>query len=410
MRRQPFVNARATLAENLTLTVAAGLGMGFAIVLALMLSMHVWGFDAGGRPIPLDFVAFWSAGRLALRGAAISAYDPVLQHAAEVATVGHPIRNVYGWSYPPLFLMVAAALASAPYTYALVAWNGITLALHGSVIAATTRRGVTFFAAAAAPWAMLNMIGGQNGLLTAAGIGAVLLTLDRRPAMSGFLLGMLTYKPQFGLLFPVVLMAGRHWKTFLWAAGSAAFWMAISCAIFGAATLSAFLGSLVHTAQTHLVTNNVGAWAGGLQSPYGAARWLGASNTVSWAFQLCVSLSCALAIARLWSSPTLAVELKAAALAALSPLVTPYVFVYDLPVLSVATAFLFRQRPFDRQECLVLALALLSVAAFVVHPYPAGVLACCGIGFMVFRRVAGARKLARPATVSTPQLVPATPP
>jgi arabinofuranan 3-O-arabinosyltransferase len=37
--------------------------------------------------------------------------------------------------------------------------------------------------------------------------------LERHPALAGICLGLLTYKPQFGLLFPIVLIADRRWLT-----------------------------------------------------------------------------------------------------------------------------------------------------------------------------------------------------
>jgi hypothetical protein len=38
-------------------------------------------------------------------------------------------------------------------------------------------------------------------------IGAALVNLDRRPLLAGLLLGLMAYKPQFGILFPLVLAA-----------------------------------------------------------------------------------------------------------------------------------------------------------------------------------------------------------
>ena len=57
----------------------------------------------------------------------------------------------------------------------------------------------------------LEFTAGQNGFLTAALIGGALGLLERRPALAGICLGLLTYKPQFGLLFPFVLIADRRW-------------------------------------------------------------------------------------------------------------------------------------------------------------------------------------------------------
>ena len=58
--------------------------------------------------------------------------------------------------------------------------------------------------ALAFPAALWNITAGQNGFLTAALYRRHLLgLLERRPALAGICLGLLTYKPHFGLLFPI---------------------------------------------------------------------------------------------------------------------------------------------------------------------------------------------------------------
>ena len=42
--------------------------------------------------------------------------------------------------------------------------------------------------------------------------GGGLSLLERRPLLAGGLLGLMIYKPQLGLLIPVALLAGRHWR------------------------------------------------------------------------------------------------------------------------------------------------------------------------------------------------------
>lgn len=387
----PMANRSGSSTEDLVLAIAAGLGGGYAVAFTAMYTAHVWLFDAAGHPDPLDFVAYWSAGRLALNGAALAAYSPQAQYAAEVATVGHSFRDVLGWTYPPSFFLVMAPLAALPFTAACVVWNLATLVMQGGAIASITRKPVTAVAAAAAPWVMLDMLGGQNGLFTAALLGAFLINLERRPMVSGVLLGLLAYKPQLCVLIPLVLAADSRWRVLAWAAASALAVTGLSCALFGFETLPAFIGSIGHAAQTHLITNTVGAWSGGLQSAYGLGRWLGAPSQIAWLLQAGVSLWVAVWLLRMWRS-TAAFEIKAAALAAALPLFTPYVFVYDLPVLSVAIAFLYRQKSFDWFECAALTVALISVAAFAVHPYPAGLIACGILASVALRRASRAEK------------------
>ncbi len=99
-------------------------------------------------------------------------------------------------------------------------------------------------------------------------------------------------------------------------------------------------------------------------------------------------LACATAVIRLWRSGA-AYELKAAGLAAATLLATPYLFVYDLPILAVAMAFLYRHRAFDRIEIATFGVALLSVAAFAFVPAPTGLLATLAVAAVILRRARG---------------------
>ena len=63
-------------------------------------------------------------------GKAGAAYDPVQQHAAEQRVFG-PETPFFGWHYPPFFLVPAAALATLPYGWAVVACRARRHAMRG---------------------------------------------------------------------------------------------------------------------------------------------------------------------------------------------------------------------------------------------------------------------------------------
>ena len=383
--------------EKLLIACAAGTVFAYAVSLAVMFAAHQWLLDAQGRPLITDFLAVWSAGGLAHSGMALAAYDPYLQHAAEAAAAGHDFKGALGWPYPPFFLLVAAGLSCLGYAWAFVAWAGGTMAFYAATAGAIANRRTAILFALAAPWTLVALFVGQNGFFTAALVGLVLLNLERRQIMSGILLGLLTYKPQFGLLFPLALAISGHWRAFVMASLTALFLIALSNAVYGPATFAAFLHLLPQTAQTLLDEGAVG-WSK-LQSVYGLARWLGLSSTAGWTAQAMVTLACATAVIRLWRSGA-AYELKAAGLTAAALLATPYLFVYDLPVLAVAIAFLYRDRAFDRIEVAGLGLALLCVAAFALVPAPTGLFAILAVAALVFRRVLAGTPLSRDATAS----------
>jgi hypothetical protein len=372
-------------AGSFALAAISGIGIALVISLSIMCGLHIWYFDAHGHPLVIDFMSYWSAGRLALHGHALAAYDPQLRHAAEIATVGHPFKDVLGWWYPPLFLFVAAALACLPYATALNVFSDATLLLHAGIIAAISKRRQAFFLAAATPWGLFGMIHGQNQFLTASIIGAALLTLERRPALCGIILGLLSYKPQLGLLFPLALAFGGYWRAFGWACAGTAFWTVLSGIAFGFDTFGPFLHGLSSIGREVLVMNP--AYLPNLQSLYGFARCMNIPERIAWTMQICLSLACAVAVAALWRRKV-SFEIKAAGLATAIPLASAYIQAYDLTLLTVALSFLYRHRPFDRRDWAAVSGAVLSFGTFWwERAHPAALIACTAVGAIILLRL-----------------------
>jgi arabinofuranan 3-O-arabinosyltransferase len=341
-------------------------------------SLHLGGYfliDAHGRPIANDFVNVWAAGRLALDGQAAAAYDWTLHKAAEIRAVGYDFANYYGWHYPPTFLFVAAALAALPYLAEAIVWPVTTLALYGATLAKILGGRTGFAVALGFPAALWNITAGQNGFFTAALIGGTLYLLERRPVLAGVCLGLLTYKPQFGLLFPIVLIADRRWLTIFVAAAVALALFALAWLAFGSESWLAFLHGL--SATSRVVLGEGGADWNRLQSLFGLMRAHGASEAIAWIVQAGAALATAVVLVVLWRSRA-AFELKAAGLACGTLLVTPYVYMYDLVVLAVAAAFLLRdglQRGFSTVDGAALAAAAALILSYPYAPTQVGLAA-----------------------------------
>jgi hypothetical protein len=219
-----------------------GVALTLNTVLFLLMSFATgqWLFDSAGRLADSDFVDVWAAGRLALDGNAPAAWDWAIHRDAEVAALGHDFPGNYGWHYPPTFLFAAAALATLPYLAALLGWLALTLPLYLAAVRAIMGERLGILVACAFPAVMWNMLVGQNGFLTAALLGFMLVCLDARPIVAGVLLGLLTYKPQFGILFPIVLAANGQWLVFAVAGATTVLLVAASAAVFGVAAWVAF--------------------------------------------------------------------------------------------------------------------------------------------------------------------------
>src|SRR5262249_23450424 len=155
----------------------------------------------------------------------------------------------------------------------------------------------------------------------------------------GGLMGLLAYKPQFGVLIPVALIAGARWSSLAAAAVTTAVLVAVSYVALGSEVWQAFLHSTNFTQVVVLEQGGTG-WEK-IQSAFSASRNWGAEVKAAYAIQGALALTLATSPGWLWQSRT-AFELKAAALATASLLATPYVLDYDLVVLAIAIAYLVR--------------------------------------------------------------------
>jgi arabinofuranan 3-O-arabinosyltransferase len=397
-------NPAAAIRRSLHL-IGVALALNTVLFLLVSLATGQWLLDKAGRLADSDFVDVWAAGRLALDGHAAAAWDWTVHRDAEVAVLGHDFPGNYGWHYPPTYLFVAAALATLPYLVALLGWLALTLPMYLAAVRAIMGERLGILIACAFPAAMWNMLVGQNGFLTAALIGFILLTLDTRPIVAGVLLGLLTYKPQFGILFPIVLAASGQWLVIAAATATAAILVAASAAVFGLAAWSAFFTWLPATSEIILGDGRAGL--NKLQSLFGVARWLGAGTTTAFIAQGLLIAACAVALVMITRDRRVPNEVKSAALATGALLATPYLYMYDFPVLMIPLAFLLRlglREGFLAGEIAAMAAACGLVLVFPVVPVPTGFVATVIVAAIIGRRVVVACGVHDIAAVAVPPL------
>ena len=361
LRHRATTDGSQSPALHRVFLIGLALALAYLVILAGAYRDGHFLLDAQGRPIANDFVNVFAAGELALAGDPAAAYDWPQHKAAEVRAVGHDFANYYGWHYPPTFLFAAAALAALPYLAAAIVWLVATLAAYAAALAGVLRDRAGVFLALGFPAVLWNITAGQNGFLTAALIGGTLALLERRPALAGVCLGLLTYKPQFGLLFPIVLIADRRWLTVAVAAFVALALAALSWLAFGSASWQAFAHWMPITGRV-VLGEGAADWSR-LQSLFGFMRAHGTGEPLAWTVQAIGALAVAAGLVWLWrgtarASPRpsamgddgdgsraalgIPYEIKAAALAAGTLIATPYIYMYDLLVLAVAVTFLLR--------------------------------------------------------------------
>ncbi len=298
-----------------------------------------WIVGSTGLPIYTDFAVWWAAGMQVLHGNPAALYDPGEFMKIQSALFGPGEAFYPSWpSYPPTFLLVLAPLALLPYRSAFITWDVVTLLGCVGVVYLIVRRRAAIALALAAPFTAWNFIAAQNGFLTASLLGASLLLLERRPVFAGVFIGCLTYKPQFGILFPVALLASRQWRAIASAGFTAALLAAASITLFGAELWAGFPHGLAAQDELNLLAGPDSNW-GYLQTAYGLIRSLHGSARLAWLVQGLVAVAGAVTVWIAWRS-RIHYELKAAVLSAAALLATPYAFAYDMAAIVIPAAFL----------------------------------------------------------------------
>ena len=382
----------------------------YSLILLVICALSIVGWitasngliDRNGKPIGTDFSSFYAAGSLALEGQAADAYDASAHHAREQRLFGAD-TPYYSWNYPPVFFLLAAPLALLPYSLALALFQTASFALYLWAIAAIlfpARQRDPVIArswlpvAAAFPAVFINLGHGQNGFLTAALLGAALARLER-PVISGLCIGLLSYKPQFGLVIPVALLAAGQWRTITSAALTTIVLAYASWLIFGADTWTAFLASTDMSRKILLEQGSVGFEK--LQSAFAAVRLWGGGIQLSYAVQGTVSALAILATAWAWHwSDNRA--LKSALLVAATALASPHLLDYDLVLLGPALAFLsiamWEDGVRDYEKSLVAFIwltPLLARTAAGLIGVPIGLVATLTLFFLTLRRMSKLR-------------------
>ena len=347
-------------------------------------------------PTSTDFVSFYAAGALADSGTSELAYNQAAHDAAEQRATAAGIEYRFFY-YPPVFLLVCAALARLPYLAAFGVFEAATLAVCLIVMREilAERGWSAIIPVLAFPAAFWTLGLGQNSFLTAALFGAGTLGIDRRPILAGICFGALCYKPHFALLVPVALLAGRHWRALGAALGSAAALCALSLVVFGWETWQGFLAA---AAASHTTYASGRINFGGLITPFGGVLLAGGTPNAAYMAQAAATLGAGFLVAFVWRRG-IPLPIRAAMLAAATLVAFPVALIYDLMLGAVAAAWLVRD-PAGLAGRVRLTLAALFVLSMIppglaeAWHVPAGPIVALGLLALIAARALGTNSFA----------------
>jgi hypothetical protein len=334
--------------------MAASVLPGAALAAVTWLSLRAHYHSALGDAISVrDYLNVWGAGRLIELGRVDILFHPLL-YGEWLQTVFGPDLVRHTWSYPPSMVFVAIPLSFLGLVPGFVAWTAGTLAVLWGVLRACRLPLLTCLAVLVSPAVIENALAGQNGALTAAMLEGGLLLVGGRPMVAGVLFGLLTTKPQLGLLVPVCLVASGRWVTIGVAAATGLLLMAVSSLAFGVSAWVWYLTDVRHFMTAEILEQPFGAGFQKLMAtPFILARWFDAPLRVAYVVQASVTLCCVGITWAAWRRPGTDPKARMALTASLALLATPYGYSYDTIGTAVGVAVLgtmaleTRFRPFE---------------------------------------------------------------
>jgi hypothetical protein len=375
VRRYAAALSRSSVTQH---AIVLGAGMWIA---ALVTLATPGAFDRHGILKGVDFLQFFTAGRLVADGRVDQLYDWGAFASTLRSAVPGTGELLFLSVYPPQVALVFAPLGRMDYLGALAIWTAVSAVLYAGCVR-TLQRASPFFqnpktwwlvAVAFAPFQQLILHGQVAAPALVCFTAAWLALRWNRPWWFGAALGCLAFKPQFGVAAAIAILVTRDYRVAFGAGTAALLQMAVAGATLGPAVLVAYLAKIplvlgsseLFEPKLWQMHNLRGFWGlllgtGGI----GAAITFGSSVVVVYL------------VFRIWRA-TVSADVRIAALVLGTVLVNPHLYVYDLVVLGVPlaliVAFALDQKQTDDVRSLTVLVhilcwvPLLSPLAAVTH-------------------------------------------
>jgi hypothetical protein len=306
-------------------------------VLVLRFGFEILKMVFAERPMFQDFVSFWSAGFFAVQGAAVEAYNYQLLNSFQFEEFG---QGELPFLYPPTWLMVISPFSMLPYRPSALLFEALQVIALAVACRYLLRDRAILWILIFFPTVISGIIHGQNAVLNTALLAGALGALDRdRPVLAGILIGLLSYKPQLGILIPFALLAGREYRAFASAAVTTLLFATASWVVFGAEVWRAFIETIAF-ARDWLESGQTPA--NKYASILGWLRQFGVGNTAGMIVQVGFALASVGAVVWSWRQD-LPMTLKGSLLVIGTCLSTPYLLDYDLALLVIPVLLLIQQ-------------------------------------------------------------------
>ena len=305
-----------------------------------------------------DFAALWSYGHILRHDGAHALYDPARLHALQTA-LGLAADQRNPFPYPPGFLPIVWPLGLLAFGAAFVVWTVVTFVAY---VAAC--HGRLAWVALIAPGTTIGVIAGQSGFLSGALFVGGMRLVATRPWLGGALLGLLTFKPQLGVLIPVALLALRAWRAVAGATMAAVALMGVSLVLFGADAGRLWLAGLPAYAADFAERS---VRYGMMPTTTANLVMIGVPHDPATLLQAACAIGAAIVVWPVFRRAGHCGGRELLVLASATFITTPHAFVYDLPLLTGAALVYGGE---GGRGTIVVAVLLLPAAMLWSGPVP----------------------------------------
>lgn len=336
-RLQADARVQALSGRAVWLIVALGTLVTALFTLAVLATAFIVTSEDGTRALSMDMRVFWAAARLAIDGAPLAPFDNVQLGAVHNVAV----HEWMPWLYPPGYLLLILPLGLLSFAGAFLAMTlaslaAIALAVRPFVAGSP----VAWLAMVAAPAYVPTLILGQNSLLWLAGLLAALAALRaERWVLAGVMVGLLTLKPQLGLMIPFALLAAGYWRTILAATATALILAILPTLFFGVEYWGLFAAQLQTQSARMMETL---PFLTLMVSPLYLMILAGVAPDLGLTVQWGLTAAMAGLVVYLWRKPGLSFDARAAGLVLAILLSAPYLWYYEAAMMAAAGLFLLR--------------------------------------------------------------------
>jgi hypothetical protein len=270
--------------------------------------------------IEWDFAEFWQVGHMAL-GHHFSPTSP----------------------YPPTSLLIFAPFGLLSLRAAYLVWNLLGIALLSRTLIKGGWGWLGCAMVLVSPPFLFNVLLGQNGAFSNALLIAALVYAGERPFFAGVCAGLLTLKPQLGVLIPVSWLARGRWRSITIAGAVAISLVLLTMLIFGVSPWQIYVSKAVPSLAAMVDAPFPQDFHTNAIAPFILARALGASVLVAHRLQSGITLLVGIATYMLWRGRATN-DAKVATTLLLGYLAMPYGYVYDMIGYAAALVLIGRRQ------------------------------------------------------------------